>query len=85
MYPEYTGTGFLVILNTDEAVKQKLIGDKDEVYDYVKSRFREKYNIVWLPPLGFNNTYALMMREEHAEKLGIETISGLSEILGNED
>ena len=39
---------------------------------------QEKYNIAWLKPLGFNNTYALAMRRDLAEKLGVKTYSDLA-------
>lgn len=77
LYPEYTGTGLLVMLDVSQRVRKSLVGDKDAVYDYVKEKFKERYDAVWLQPLGFNNTYALMMREEQAERLSIKTISDL--------
>ena len=77
MYPEYTGTGLLVILRPPKQQVVQLISDRDSVYQYVKKAFAEKYNLTWLAPIGFNNTYALMMRRKQAEQLGISTISGL--------
>ncbi|MFD2999250.1 ABC transporter permease/substrate-binding protein [Pontibacter toksunensis] len=76
-YPEYTGTGLQVILNTPPAVAAGLSKSNDSVFKYVTDQFQEQYNIVWLPPLGFNNTYALMMREEQARSLKIRSISDL--------
>jgi osmoprotectant transport system permease protein len=35
------------------------------------------YDLEWLQPLGFNNSYALMMRKKQAEKLNIRSISDL--------
>lgn len=58
---EYTGTGLLSIL------KEEMISDPDEVYDIVKKRFKEEYDIVWLEPFGFNNAYTLTVREEDAK------------------
>ncbi|WP_162053033.1 ABC transporter permease/substrate-binding protein [Pontibacter pamirensis] len=77
IYPEYTGTGLQVILNTPQTVVDRLSKENEKVYQYVADRFQEQYNIIWLPPLGFNNTYALMMREEQAAKLNIRSISDL--------
>ncbi|MGF7186242.1 glycine betaine/choline ABC-type transport system substrate-binding protein [Desulfitispora alkaliphila] len=73
IYPEYTGTGLMIILD-EEAME-----DPQEVYDYVKSRYEEERNLTWLEPFGYNNTYAMAMREDHAEELGIETLSELAE------
>ena len=76
-YPEYTGTGLYVILDADSATVRELDNDSERVYDYVKEKTRQEYELTWLPPIGFENTYALMMRREQAEQLGIETISDL--------
>lgn len=81
MYPEYTGTGLLVILQAPDSVVEKLGSDKNKVYEYVQQQFLKKYNLVWLKPIGFNNTYALMMRQKEAEELHIHGISDLANYL----
>lgn len=81
MYPEYTGTGLLVILQPDSKQVSDIIADKNAVYDVVKKAFSTQYHIRWLSPIGFNNTYALMMRKQQAAKLGIATISDLKRYL----
>ncbi|KPK32983.1 MAG: hypothetical protein AMS24_02510 [Chlamydiae bacterium SM23_39] len=73
IYPEYTGTALLAILKK-RAVD---IGDSEQIYDYLKKEFLEKFNIVWLKPLGFKNNYAFMMLKEKAEKLNIKNISDM--------
>ncbi len=75
LYAEYTGTGLVNILD------RPAMSDPDETYRTVKEAFREKYDVVWLTPFGFNNAYRLTMRREQAEKLGIETISDLADRL----
>ncbi len=77
LYPEYTGTVLLVMLQPPSATVDSLIGNKDRVYDYVQREVQEQFALTWLPPLGFNNTTALMMREVQAAQLGIETVSDL--------
>ncbi len=77
MYPEYTGTGLLVILQTPSSVVDEFDGSKEKIYDYVQQQFHEKYNLKWLKPVGFNNAYALMMRKEQLKQLGIKNISDL--------
>ena len=77
LYPEYTGTGLLVILKPNVATVQKVINNKDSVYTFVAREFSHRYNIQWLKPIGFNNAYALMMRKKQAEDLNIQTISEL--------
>ncbi|QHS58082.1 ABC transporter permease/substrate-binding protein [Chitinophaga agri] len=81
LYPEYTGTGLLVILQVEQPVIDTIIADKQKVYDYVSAAFMQQYQIRWLPPIGFNNTYALMMRRQQAADLHIKSISDLKEYL----
>ena len=78
MYPEYTGTGLLVLLQPTPAVVDSLGGRPDAVLHYVRAEFRRRYNLEWLAPLGFNNTYALLMRQRQAQQLGIHSVSELS-------
>jgi len=70
LYPEYTGTGLKAILKHEENIT-----DSEEVYELVKKKFMAEYNLEWLKSFGFNNTYALAMRKEHADSLGISKIS----------
>lgn len=81
LYPEYTGTGLLAILKP----KGKLIADitpnKDKTYKYVQDEFLKRYKIKWLKPIGFNNAYALMMREKQSKKIGVNTITDLKNYL----
>ncbi|GAB2700732.1 hypothetical protein GCM10027037_27030 [Mucilaginibacter koreensis] len=80
-YPEYTGTGLLVLLQPDTQTVSALTHDKDKTYQYVKAAFASQYHIAWLKPIGFNNSYALMMRRQQANALGIKTISDLKQFL----
>jgi osmoprotectant transport system permease protein len=81
LYPEYTGTGLLVILQAKQPTIDSLIKDKRKVYDHVSQAFLQHYGIRWLAPIGFNNTYALMMRRQQAATLNIRSISDLKEYL----
>ena len=72
LYAEYTGTGPMSIL------KREIILDPDKAYMTMKRVFENEYDLVMLWPFGFNNTHALIMRREHAERLGIVTISDLA-------
>jgi osmoprotectant transport system permease protein len=80
-YPEYTGTGFLVLLKPDIKMINQLNGNRDKVYHYVSQAFDQKFNLKWLKPIGFNNSYALMMRKEQAQSLHIESITDLTKHL----
>jgi len=83
LYPEYTGTGFLVLLKPDEQKIKELLNNTIELNRYIRDEFQKRYGIIWLKELGFNNTFAIMMRREQAEKLKIESVSDLSEYLKN--
>ncbi|WP_223605722.1 ABC transporter permease/substrate-binding protein [Chryseobacterium sp. OSA05B] len=76
-YPEYTGTGLLVLLKPSGQTLKEVTQSADKTYDYVNVEFQKQYGIQWLKPLGFNNSYALMMRRKQAEELKIESISDL--------
>jgi osmoprotectant transport system permease protein len=65
-YPEYTGT------ITQEILKS----DHQQSFDEVRDALG-KFGVGMTEPLGFNNTYALVMRRSEAQRLGIRTISDL--------
>jgi osmoprotectant transport system permease protein len=74
VYPEYTGTGLLVILGeTPEP-------DPHAVFAKVQRAFDERFGVRWLPPLGFENTYAIAVRRETADRLGLRTLSDLARV-----
>ena len=77
LYPEYSGTGLLVILQTPPEIVTSL-KTKDQVFTYVKKEFEKRYSIRWLKPIGFNNAYALMMRRKQSEDLRVKNISELT-------
>ncbi|MCS3531706.1 ABC transporter permease/substrate-binding protein [Chryseobacterium sp. JUb7] len=79
-YPEYTGTGLLVLLKPSQEELKKVTQSPDKTYRYVNSAFQKQYGIQWLKPLGFNNSYALMMRRKQAAELNIKSISDLKKI-----
>ncbi len=81
LYPEYTGTGLLVILQPRNKNVQSLIGNKENVFQFVQKEFLRRYGIKWLKPIGFNNAYALMMRRKQAADLKIKTISQLKKYI----
>lgn len=72
LYPEYTGTGLLTVL------KQPVSSDRQQVFDTVKRMYEEQFQLTWLEPAPMNNTQALAMTREGAEKHGIKTISDMA-------
>jgi osmoprotectant transport system substrate-binding protein len=71
-YVEYTGTALTAILRAPPST------DPDTVYGTVREAYRRRYNVEWLPPLGFTNTFAIMIRTDDAIRLGIHTLSQLA-------
>jgi osmoprotectant transport system permease protein len=76
VYPEYTGTGLVAILH--EAPRASAA----EVFGFVARAFRERFALRWLPPLGFENTYAITVRRQTADSLGLRTLSDLARVSG---
>ncbi len=69
LYPEYTGTALTAIL------KEKTVGTPQDVYKRVKSEYEKRFDLTLIPPLGFNNTFAIEIRGEDARRLNLRTIS----------
>jgi len=82
-YPEYTGTGLLAILQASPQIVARVTQNKDTTYQYVAEEFEKRYQVKWLKPIGFNNAYALMMRQRQAQGLNIKTISDLKRYLSS--
>jgi osmoprotectant transport system permease protein len=76
VYPEYTGTGLLAILH--DSLDNALRADPRRAYQHVVRRFAAEYGVRWLPPLGFQNGYAIAVRKETATKLQLHTLSDLA-------
>lgn len=69
LYPEYTGTSYTAILDHEP------ISDPRAVYDQVKREYGEKFKIAVTDPLGFENTFAILIRGADARSLNLKTIS----------
>jgi osmoprotectant transport system permease protein len=76
VYPEYTGTGLLAILG------ERPSADPREAYRQVSREFRRQFGVRWLPPLGFQNTYAIAVRPETARQYHLATLSDLARVSG---
>lgn len=68
LYPEYTGTALTAVL------KQPPRNDPSSVLAEVRREYQQRWRLRWLPPLGFNNTFAMMVRGEEARR-GVRTLS----------
>ena len=69
LYPEYSGTALTACL------KLPLEKDPTLVFNNVKQAYATRHQVEWGWPLGFSNTFAMVMRREDASRLRIETLS----------
>jgi osmoprotectant transport system substrate-binding protein len=68
-YVEYTGTALTAILH------DPLESDPSAVFSRVQSEYQKRFGLEVLPSLGFNNTFAIVVRGEDARRLNLKTIS----------
>lgn len=68
-YPEYTGTSLLQILKLPPST------DARAVYDEVKREYSTRFDIEVGPPLGFEDTFAILVRGDDARRLNLKTVS----------
>ncbi|MGH9788239.1 MAG: glycine betaine ABC transporter substrate-binding protein, partial [Candidatus Acidiferrales bacterium] len=89
LYPEYTGTALTAILK--EAPAPSLPSDLEAssksagkgrgargVYERVRDAYARQFNLSVAEPLGFNNTFAIVVRGEDARRLNLRTISDVA-------
>jgi osmoprotectant transport system substrate-binding protein len=73
-YVEYTGTALTSIL------KQPLDHDPDRVFATVQRIYAQKYDVAVQPSLGFENTFAMVLRKDDADRLHITKLSELGPV-----
>ncbi|MDR2864160.1 MAG: hypothetical protein LBV68_00935 [Spirochaetaceae bacterium] len=71
LYPEYTGTGLLSVL------QHELVTDPQQVYAIVKDEYAKRFNLVWLDYAQANDGQGLVVTAKISNALGIKTISDL--------
>lgn len=69
LYVEYTGTALTAVL------KDKPQGGRKEVYERVRAEYARRFGLEVGPPLGFNNTFAMVIRGQDAQRLHVRTLS----------
>ncbi|MYL33289.1 ABC transporter permease subunit [Pontibacillus yanchengensis] len=75
IYPEFTGTAINTFLG-----EQAKSNDPQEVYQQAKKGMMEEYNMAFLQPMEFNNTYAVATTQKIADQYGLETIGDLKSV-----
>jgi osmoprotectant transport system substrate-binding protein len=69
LYVEYTGTALTAVL------KQPVLNDPRAAFDRVRSSYAAQFNLEVFPSLGFENTFAMVIRGEDARRLNLHTLS----------
>lgn len=69
LYPEYTGTALTTIL------KLPPTSDPAAATALVRGEYQSRFGLEWMDPLGFNNTFAMVIRGEDARKHKISTLN----------
>jgi len=69
VYPEYTGTALTAIL------KRPLPADRAQVLSEVRSEYVTRWHLQWMTPLGFDNSFAIVIHGDEARRAGIRTLS----------
>jgi osmoprotectant transport system permease protein len=72
LYPEYTGTAYTAIL------KHPPTTDPRVVFDQVNKEYAEKFSLVVSEPLGFENTFAILVRGADARRLNLRNVSDVT-------
>jgi osmoprotectant transport system substrate-binding protein len=100
LYPEYTGTGLLVILkktvadalgsatptaSTGATGTPTADATVDAVYQYVKSQYEQQFGLTWLDQTAMNDSQALAVKKDFATEKGLTTISQLAELSQSEE
>ena len=74
VYVEYTGTALLAIL------KNPPVTDPQEVLRRVKAEYARRFKLEWTEPLGFNNTFAILVRADDARQLNLKRITDAARV-----
>lgn len=69
LYPEYTGTALTAIL------KRQPAGDAAVTRGQINAAYQQRFRARWMPPLGFDNTFAMVVRGAQARTQGLHTLS----------
>ncbi len=74
VYPEYTGTGLIAILAAQPII------DPRALFDTLQRVFGARFGIRWLPPIGFENTYAIAVSRATAQRHSLRTLTDLGRV-----
>lgn len=73
LYPEYTGTGWNMVLKNSGVYTE-------ELFPELQTQYERNYSMEWIGMYGFNNTYGLVVRQEIADQYDLHTYSDLAAV-----
>ncbi|WP_130864145.1 ABC transporter permease/substrate-binding protein [Bacilliculturomica massiliensis] len=73
LYPEYTGTGWNMVLKKDSLYSEDL-------FDEMKKEYEDTLHLTWDGMYGFNNTFGLAVRRDAAQQYDLKTYSDLARV-----
>ncbi|HXO20300.1 MAG TPA: glycine betaine ABC transporter substrate-binding protein [Thermoanaerobaculia bacterium] len=74
LYPEYTGTGLVTLLG------EPARGSANQILNRVRSEFLARWDLWWLSPLGFENSFEVAVPAELARREGLDTLTDLARV-----
>ena len=78
LYPEYTSSGWVMVLDHDATGV-----DDDQMWEDLQKEYKENYDMSWVGQYGFNNTFAVAVRKDVADKYNLKTTSELAAVSGD--
>ena len=75
LYPEYTSSGFVMVLKHDPTG----VSDQ-EIWDTVVKEYHDNFGMTWIGEYGFNNTYCVTVRGDVAKEHNLKTVSDLAAV-----
>ncbi|GBG96864.1 ABC transporter permease/substrate-binding protein [Lactococcus termiticola] len=79
VYPEFTGTIWTNLVKQPDDLKNKTLSDK-ETYNQSKKLIAQQFNMTYLAPMSFQDTYTIAVKKDYAEKNGLKSISDLKNV-----
>lgn len=75
IYPEFTGTAIVTHLG-----EEAMSNEAGEVFEQARKGMLDRYNMVMLQPMEFNNTYAIATTKQFADRFNLKSIADLRTI-----
>lgn len=81
LYPEYSGTLFASVLKPPQDILEEVTQNPVAAENHLREKLSGQYQMAWMAPFGFGNTYAILVPESDPRFSKTETISDLKKLL----